>query len=120
MKKAIGVVLILLAFGVQAERDGEFKTLDNQKQAYLADKASWVTPEVFWKHYVLKSSGKHWGSSETYPPYDEVNELDTFIVELAAGTCLMEFFHNRWRRANDVRRWDPMFNEHSGCPDVFK
>lgn len=32
----------------------------------------------------------------------------------------MEFFHNRWRRANDVRRWDPLFNEHGGCPDVFK
>ena len=41
------------------------------------------------------------------------------MVELAQGPCLMEFFHSRWRRANDVRRWDESHNEFGGCPYVF-
>ena len=32
---------------------------------------------------------------------------------------LMYFFHRRWRRANDVWRWDPSFNRYSGCATVF-
>jgi len=31
----------------------------------------------------------------------------------------MEFIHERWRRANDVRRWDDAFNDYAGCPHVF-
>ncbi len=41
------------------------------------------------------------------------------IIEVESGPCLMEFFHTRWRRANDVRRWVAAFNEYGGCPDVF-
>jgi hypothetical protein len=32
----------------------------------------------------------------------------------------MALFHSRWRRANDVRRWDPKFNDYAGCPEVFE
>ncbi|WP_315980401.1 hypothetical protein [Aliamphritea spongicola] len=53
-------------------------------------------------------------------PYDDVRELDVFMVELDSGVCLMQFYHQRWRRANDVRRWSPEFNSLAGCPDVFK
>ena len=117
--KAVGVFLALTAFDVQAERNGEIKVVEGERQVYLADESIWVTPESFWQSYSESSSGKHWGSSETYPPYNDVNEFDTFTVEIGSGTCLMEFFHSRWRRANDVRRWDPQFNEHSACPVVF-
>ena len=41
------------------------------------------------------------------------------MVEVKSGLCLMEFFHTRWRRANDVRRWDDRFNEYAGCAKVF-
>tara|TARA_B100001063_G_scaffold218143_1_gene221279 strand:+ start:986 stop:1114 length:129 start_codon:yes stop_codon:yes gene_type:complete len=41
------------------------------------------------------------------------------MVEVDSGICLMEFYHDRWRRANDVRRWDDKFNQYSACKDVF-
>lgn len=120
MNKVIGMILLLTCALAQAERHGEIRTVDQQQQAYLANESRWVTPEAFWESHGLKNKNRHWRSSSTYPPYNEVNEFDTFIVQLDSGSCLMEFFHSRWRRANDVRRWDPQFNEHSGCPDVFK
>ena len=67
-----------------------------------------------------RRGGLTWGSGTEYPPYAEVSELDTFLVQVDEGTCLMEFFHERWRRANDVRRWDDAFNNYGGCPHVFK
>ena len=36
-------------------------------------------------------------------------------VEVEQGPCLLEFFQSRWRRANDVRRWDEAMNEVAGC-----
>jgi hypothetical protein len=31
----------------------------------------------------------------------------------------MQFFHQRWRRANDVQRWNDRFNDYAGCAHVF-
>jgi hypothetical protein len=75
--------------------------------------------EAFWQAYALRSGGKYWGRSNEYPPYDDVNEHDTLLIEVDSGVCLMEFFHSRWRRANAVRRWDERYDEYSGCPNVF-
>ncbi len=75
--------------------------------------------ETFWLKYAESKGGLTWGQSTIYPEYNQVNEGDTFMVELDQGLCLMEFFHNRWRRANDVRRWDDSHNAHGGCPFVF-
>jgi hypothetical protein len=75
--------------------------------------------EAFWQAYALRSGGKYWGRSAEYPPYNQVNEQDTFLVELDSRVCLMEFFHSRWRRANAVRRWDERYDEYSACPSVF-
>ena len=66
-----------------------------------------------------ENSGKHWGRSATYPPYNDVNERDTLLVELEQGSCLMYFWHSRWRRAQDVWRWDEQQNAVLGCPYVF-
>lgn len=78
-----------------------------------------VDTEAFWKRYAESRGGLTWGTSSTYPEYDKVNEGDTLIIQLQQGPCLMEFFHSRWRRANDVRRWDESVNEFGGCPYVF-
>ena len=75
--------------------------------------------ETFWLDYANSRGGLTWGKSSEYPEYEKVKEGDTFIVEVAQGPCLMEFFHERWRRANDVRRWDESMNEYGGCPYVF-
>lgn len=75
--------------------------------------------EAFWLAYAESKGGLTWGKSSEYPEYEKVKEGDTFIVEVAQGPCLMEFFHERWRRANDVRRWHESVNEYGGCPYVF-
>lgn len=75
--------------------------------------------EAFWLDYANSKGGLTYGVTSEYPEYDKVNEGDTMIVELAQGPCLMEFFHSRWRRANDVRRWGEVHNEYGGCPYVF-
>ena len=80
---------------------------------------SGVDTEVFWQQYIDAKGGLTWGRSSEYPEYEKVKEGDLFMVEVKQGPCLMEFFHNRWRRANDVRRWDDSVNQYGGCPNVF-
>ena len=75
--------------------------------------------ETFWSEYARAKGGLTWGSGTQYPDYDKVNEGDTLLIQLDKGPCLMEFFHNRWRRANDVWRWDDTMNQYGGCPYVF-
>jgi hypothetical protein len=82
-------------------------------------RVSWVSLDAFWSRYAARSGGLTWGKRTDYPSYKEVNEFDTMIIELDDGSCMLMFFHTRWRRANDVRRWDDAFNEHSACPQVF-
>ncbi|MCV6623164.1 MAG: hypothetical protein OIF51_15595 [Cellvibrionaceae bacterium] len=75
--------------------------------------------ELFWQRYIASKGGLTWERSSEYPDYDKVKEGDTFMVELKQGPCLMEFFHGRWRRANDVWRWGESMNEYAACPFVF-
>lgn len=116
MKKLILLLLtcsIFSAFSASAE--GEFKN----GLVFDETVGSLVTPLEFWHNYAKANGGLTWGESDTYPEYDKVNEFDLFLVQTAQGPCLMEFFHSRWRRANDVRRWNPEFNKVLGCPHVF-
>ena len=75
--------------------------------------------ETFWREYAGSKGGLTWGPSDVYPEYSRVEEGDTLMIQLEQGVCLMEFFHNRWRRANDVRRWHDSINEYGACPYVF-
>ena len=101
-------------------RDGKMRvTADDNREAWDARNAEWVPVETFWLRYADRRGGLTWGRRTSLPPYNEVKELDTMIWELDSGPCLMEFFHRRWRRANDVRRWDTGFNDYGGCPHVF-
>lgn len=100
--------------------DGTVKSPPNGQQvAWDADSKKWVSLKQFWLNFTKREGGLTWERSDTYPDYDKVNEFDTFMVETAEGPCLMQFFHSRWRRANDVQRWDDAFNEYKGCPYVF-
>ena len=89
-------------------------------KAWDAKAGKWISPDKFWQNYADSKGGLTWGRSKDYPPYKEVKEHDNLLIELERGTCLMEFFHTRWRRANDVRRWDDRFNQYSACAAVFK
>ena len=100
--------------------NGEIQQHNGELFAWNDAKQYWQEPTLFWLDYANSRGGLSWGHSTEYPPYEQVNELETFLVKVDSGDCLMQFFHNRWRRANDVRRWDPAFNEYSGCADVFK
>ncbi len=75
--------------------------------------------EKFWERYIRQKGGLTWSQSFEYPDYETVAEGDTFMVQLEQGVCLMEFFHGRWRRANDVWRWGDAMNEYGACPYVF-
>ncbi len=100
--------------------DGEVRNVANGGlEAWDLQNTEWVDLETFWIRYTDRRGGLTWGRRTDYPPYEQVNELDTMIIEVEGGPCLMEFFHTRWRRANDVRRWDAAFNDYAGCPKVF-
>ena len=79
----------------------------------------WQSVDAFWRSYAAENGGLTWGVRTDYPDYEKVNEYDTMIIRLKQGECLMEFYHSRWRRANDVRRWNEDLNEYGGCPHVF-
>jgi len=103
-----------------AERHGELRDLEfGGVAAWDSVQDQWMTPHAFWQAYARASDGRSWGARPDYPVFKRVQEGDTLLIELESGSCLMEFFHSRWRRANDVRRWDPGFNEYGGCPNVF-
>ncbi|TQV77524.1 hypothetical protein FLL45_06160 [Aliikangiella marina] len=98
----------------------DVSTDKNQNMIIWSETAdSWLTVESFWQEYAKQKGGLTWGQGSDYPEYSQVKERDTFMVELEQGPCLMEFFHERWRRANDVIRWNEKLNEYGGCPFVF-
>ncbi|MFK7954845.1 MAG: hypothetical protein AB8B96_02025 [Lysobacterales bacterium] len=124
MKKYVFVALMaLVSTGIaqQAPANGEMRAAAGGRfEAWHQASMTWVTPESFWRRYAEGRGGVTWGSGSEYPPYAQVKETDTFLVELDSGSCLMMFWHKRWRRANDVRRWDTRFNDVGACPHVFK
>ena len=88
-------------------------------QEWDDESGQWTGLEHFWARYAERKGGLTWGHGGEYPDIAKVKEGDTFMVEVAQGPCMMEFFHERWRRANDVRRWDDAFNEYAVCPHLF-
>ena len=126
MKSTILLLAVLsLLFSVQlavaedSPRNGQLKDNGGLYKAWDDHSKKWVTPDVFWELYASRRGGLTWGKTSKYPAYEQVKEHDTIIIETGRGPCLMEFFHSRWRRANDVRRWDESFNDYGGCPHAF-
>ncbi len=112
----VSLAALLSSLSLSAESHGNFR----DHQVFDATTTQWLSPLEFWHNYAESTGGLTWGVSKQYPNYFDVKEFDTLIIEVKQGPCLMEFFHNRWRRANDVRRWNPEFNEVLGCPHVFE
>jgi hypothetical protein len=115
----VGLFISLFTSNLFALENGEVKIQNEKQVAWNEESNKWMTLEEFWRDYASKNGGLTWGEGKTYPAYNSVNENDLFMVEVKSGLCLMEFFHTRWRRANDVRRWDDKFNEYAGCAKVF-
>ena len=119
------ILIFVLALAYTSSSSAELKNghiqtqLDGTLKVWHAENEEWLNPEMFWRRYAASRGGLTWGTRSEYPPYKQVKEFDTLLIKLESGPCLMEFFHTRWRRANDVRRWDPAFNEFGGCPYVF-
>lgn len=121
--KTLALLLVLTVCTpalAEPPRDGELRQYAGELMAWDGEKEQWLSPLGFWQVYAQRSGGITWGQSPDYPDYNQVKEFDTFLVEAQGGPCLMMFFHARWRRANDVRRWDEKFNQYAGCPNVFK
>lgn len=123
--KAIRITAVCWLLGAtfpvaaDAPTNGQLRGGGAEPDVWSDTAKAWVTPETFWVSYAESGNGVFWGRTATYPEYERVNEHDTILIETDRGPCLMEFFHTRWRRANDVRRWDEGFNDYGGCPYVF-
>jgi hypothetical protein len=127
MRELLYFILVMMALYSASATAQENVSADGQVreteagviQAWDAMKSEWVSAEAFWRHYADRRGGLTWGSRTEYPPYSKVKEFDTMIINVPRGPCLMEFFHTRWRRANNVQRWSEKFDEYGGCPYVF-
>lgn len=123
MKILMALCLYLLTITVQAQqhKHGSVdESVEGKLQVWDVNKNEWSGIESFWIRFAKSNEAKFWGQTDTYPNYDDVNEFDTVLIQLKQGSCLMQFFHSRWRRANDVQRWDEAFNEYAGCVFVFE
>ncbi len=102
------------------DQDGQVNVQVNGNfLAWDAVEKRWLDAAAFWQAFAKRGRGRVWPSGTQFPPYAELNEHDTFMYEREGRSCLMVFFHTRWRRANDVWRWGPEFNEFGSCPQVF-
>lgn len=126
MKSVLLGTIIVFLLGVspcvlsQQAKDGQvFQNVDDNLIAWDAQQEKWMTIEKFWLAFVNRTGGLTWAEDIEYPDYDKVKEFDTFMVRMRQGKCLMQFHHQKWRRAQDVNRWDEKFNLYGACPYVF-
>lgn len=120
LRAMLFLACLLTALTTAAMEHGTVKVDElNNFQIWNDSLEQWTDVESFWLRYADSNGGLTWGRSSEYPEYSKVKEHDTLIIELKQGPCLMEFFHKRWRRANDVRRWDKQLSDYGGCSHVF-
>jgi hypothetical protein len=124
--RTAALVIVLSVFSIAqlsladaVPANGKLRCVDGHCTVWAGKTGEWLSVEAFWRQYAAANGGSFRGETPEYPPYEKVGEHDTLLVDSGRGLCLMEFFHSRWRRANDVRRWDPGFSEVGGCPYVF-
>jgi len=122
MRAVITIIILIVwtnAFAQMPEHGTIRQSPGGESQVWDSGINDWTGVELFWIRYAEGNGGLTWGKTRTYPEYRDVREHHIILIELDQGVCLMEFYHTRWRRANDVRRWDAAFNEYGGCPYVF-
>ena len=115
----ISLVFVLFVNSLSAAEHGEVSIIDNKEVVWNKELKHWQGIEEFWRAYAQKNGGLRWKDSRIFPQYSKVKEFDLFMAKNDEGLCLMEFFHERWRRANDVRRWDDKFNEYEACATIL-
>jgi hypothetical protein len=118
MRSIFILILVLFAISskvVASENESTKLTVDRNEVVWTPG----MNVETLWLNYSISKGGLTWGESTVYPEYAKVKEGDTLLIQTHQGSCLMEFFHSRWRRANDVKRWDDSINTYGGCPNVF-
>jgi hypothetical protein len=117
----VAVIFNATAFAARPTEasNGQLYHGSDEVQVWSTDAEQWLPVEDFWLAFAKGNDGKFWGRSGNYPPFGELDERDSFLVELDQGVCLMYFWHGRWRRAQDVWRWDEGFNQLLSCPYVF-
>lgn len=125
MRSFIAIFTLFISFQSWAVNNGEVRQgIEMGMQAWHEQSQQWLSLEEFWSSYAQSQAqltgSKPWPASKHYPQYEAVNNGDTFVILLKGSSCLMEFYHARWRRANDVRRWDDAFNAYGACPFVFE
>ncbi len=122
MKIPIALIMIIFSLNALSQEPvhGELTAVNGDTyKIWSKNSNKWLDIESFWIEYANTKGGLTWGKSTRYPEYSKVKENETLIIQLEEGSCLMEFFHKRWRRANDVRRWNEKLNSIAGCPNVF-
>lgn len=115
MKSILLVLVILMSPNVIGDKNIAGSKVKKEPLVWV----SGMDVESFWLAYADSTGGLTWAKSSSYPEYAKVKEGDTLLIEMQQGVCLMEFFHSRWRRANDVRRWHQSINDYGACPYVF-
>lgn len=116
---SVALYFIVLNAHAESYQHGFVKKEDGKHQVWNSAKEQWYSLESFWNDFSKSNDAKYWGEASQYPNYSDVKEFDTLLIQTKDGHCLMQFFHARWRRANDVQRWDDAFNDYKGCPSVF-
>ncbi|SET11817.1 hypothetical protein [Thalassotalea agarivorans] len=96
-------------------RNGHKPTME----IYYGPSQQWMQVEDFWRTFAQDNYGGYKYTGPLYPPYEQAQEFDLLLLEIPYGACLMQFYHERWRRANDVWRWNEKLNEYGGCAHVF-
>ena len=122
MKILVLLVLCLSSISCFAQNpiNGDLKENNEGSLVIWSNNANaWQDIESFWVNFSSQNGDLTWGKTDQYPEYSKVKENDTLLIQSNKGVCLMEFYHQRWRRANDVRRWNDKLNNYSGCPYVF-
>ncbi|MFT6030495.1 MAG: hypothetical protein ACI8O8_002240 [Oleiphilaceae bacterium] len=112
----IFMVFFILPISAWADKNQEIQLVEDVVEVTWK---SGMDVETFWMKYADSKGGLTWGKTATYPEYAKVKEGDTLLIQVKQGLCLMEFFHSRWRTANNVRRWHESINTYGGCPYVF-
>jgi hypothetical protein len=85
---------------------------------YFAPMRIWVDPDVFWYRWADTQKAFLWNGAEEVPTGPTVEAGNMFIIESAAGPCLLVFDDGRWRKASSVYGWEGRIRDYGGCPSL--
>lgn len=87
-------------------------------RAYFAPLRIWLEPDVFWYRWADHNKAFLWNGAEQAPEGPEVEDGHMFILESAAGPCLLVRKDKRWRKAGTVYGWPERLRNYGGCASL--